>query len=113
MAGFFKVVVDFLGIMLSRIQSIAVLHFMAFKTVMITLAITILPIIINNFLYEIIGILTDLVSEVSISSSVTSQSFGGFAGWLLIKCKVIDGFSIIISCATVRYTISLLTLGRL
>lgn len=112
MAGFFKVIVDFLGIMLVRIQGIAVLHFVAFKTVMVTLFITILPILLNNVMYDLVKTMIELMNNVSVTG-VSSQSFSGFAGWLLIKCKVVDSFSILISCATVRYTVQILTLGRL
>ncbi len=112
MTGFFKIIVDFLGLMLTRIQALSVLHFMAFKAILITLFITVLPILLNNFLYDLIEIIVDLVGDVTVSG-ISSQSFTGLAGWFLIKCKIVDAFSIVMSCAVVRYTISLVSLGRL
>jgi hypothetical protein len=112
MQGFIKLIVDFLGLLWARGQALATVHFLATKTVLITLFLTALPILFNNFLYGIMEMVIQLTSGVTLPS-IGSPSFTGLGGYLMEKFRIIDCVSMMLTAYGYRLTIKLLTLGRL
>lgn len=114
MLAVLSAILDFFKLIVLRVQSLAIMHFVALKMIMVTLVITILPIVLNNFLYDIVQIIINLINSVQLPiQSVQNTSFSGLAGYLLEKLKIIDAFSIILSCVIYRFTLKLITLGRI
>ncbi|RUM32534.1 MAG: hypothetical protein DSY42_00690 [Aquifex sp.] len=83
-----------------------VARFIALKTLLVTLFIVALPIVLNNFLYELIDLLyTFMSSHINESGSSFVVRFTGLTAWLLSVLKIPDAFSVIMSAVMVRVTL--------
>lgn len=112
MAGFFKILIDFIGLCWARGQALAVANFLAFKIVLTTLFMVALPILLNNVLYSLVQDVINMMSNVSLPS-LNSPSFAGLAGYLLTKCRFLDVISLLLSAYVTRLTIRIISLGKI
>lgn len=108
-------ILSFLGGWLARLIGSAVVRFIALKVILYALCVTILPIVLYNLFNKIMGEILTVAS--SGAGGYELQPFvvqlTGFMGWLAIKLKIPETFSIIISSAIFRMAISFIPfIGR-
>ena len=89
-------------------------HFLATKIIMGVLFITVLPVVLNNLIYDLIE-----TSLNFISSSVTSEGLEpfsmqltGLGAWLAEVLKITDAFSVIMSAVAFKFTLRLIPFVR-
>jgi hypothetical protein len=92
-------------------------HFLATKMVLVTLLMLILPIVINNIIYEILEILLNKANSIAGSQSVPSVlggviQFTGLAGYLMACFKIPESFSVVISAIATSFVLRSIPLVR-
>lgn len=103
-----------LAYFLGKILTDNLSRWIAHKILLTTLFITVLPIVLNNFLYEIIGYAIDLSSTVNPQSLPDlTLSFTGLAGWFFSNLYLPDAFSVIFSAISVRVLLNHIPFLRL
>lgn len=113
MTGFLQLVLDFFKLIFVRVQALALSHFLATKIVMGALFVSVLPVVLNNLVYDLVEIVINVISGVELPvGNVSISEFGGLGGWLLVNLKVVDAMNMILSAVAYRFTIKLVTLGR-
>lgn len=109
MANFLTAVLRwFLGVF-ARLFAFGAAHFAATKVVIATLFIVILPIIINNILYDLMTYVFSAVTDFAGSHSVeipTAVQFTGLAAYMLQSLGLVDAMSVILSCMAIRFAMS-------
>lgn len=92
--------------------SSSVARWIAWKTIISLVVITILPIVLNNIMYDVIEAAIGLVS--SNASGVTSwvAVFTGLTAFLFQHLRVPDCISVLMSAIAVRYTLGLIPFVR-
>jgi len=92
-----------LAVILGKILTDNLARWIAHKVLLTTLFVTILPIVLNNFLYEVIQY------AINIASSVNPQglpdltlSLTGLAGWFFSSLYLPDALSVVLSAVSVR-----------
>ncbi len=79
------------------------LRFIAMKTVLATLFIVVLPVILNNFVYEIIEYAINLASSTPTSGLPSlTLNLTGLAGWFFANLYLPDALTVVISAVSVR-----------
>lgn len=110
MAGLFRVLLGWLLGGFTRLFTMTVNNFLATKIILGTLFLIILPIVVNNILFDFIStILTQVntyASANSPSSLQTAISFTGLSAYLLRVCGVLDALSVVLSAITIRFALS-------
>jgi len=105
----------FLGGWVARIIGSAVLRFVAMKAILYLLVTAILPVILYNLFNSILTEIMTVAAAAADSENLEPFviQFTGFAGWLAVKLKVPEAFSVIISSAIFRMAISFIPfIGR-
>ena len=90
-------------------------RFTAWKLVIYTLTVTILPIVLTNLIYTIIEIALTLADDVQGSyglSSVVVQ-FTGISAWFATHLMIPEGISILLSALTARLALKMIPFVRL
>lgn len=90
-------------------------HFLATKIILTTLFITILPVVINNLIYDITEEIFNLVFQNLDTSNVLSQTvfeFTDLAGYFISVFKLDLSFSVIMSAVALRFTLKLIPFVR-
>ncbi len=92
-----------LAVILGKILTDNLSRWIAQKVLLTTLFITVLPIVLNNFLYEVIQYAINIASTVDPQGlpSLTLQ-LSGLAGWFFSNLYLPDAFSVILSAVSVR-----------
>lgn len=80
------------------------LKFIAIKAIAVTLVVVILPIILNNFMWDIVDMILTLVSDKLETVSMGPQiiSVTGLGAYFLDTMKIPQSLSVIISAVGVR-----------
>lgn len=109
MANFLTAVLRwFLGVF-ARLFAFGAAHLGATKIVLATLFIIILPIIINNVIYDLMETVFTSASSFAAenpSNLETTVNFTGLAAYMLDALGLIDSFSVILSCMAIRFAMS-------
>ena len=102
--------ISFIGSFAARIFADKVLGWIAIKTVLSTLFIVIVPILLNNIMYDIMEIVFNFASSKTgeVQSLNGAMSFSGFMGWLLDVFQVPAAFSVIIGALALRVTLKMI-----
>jgi hypothetical protein len=90
-----------------------VVRFAAWKLVIWTIVVVVLPIVLNNFIHSLLSDAISLVNSYSGSSSSMVVQLSGLAGWFATYLRIPEGFSILISAIVFRITIKLIPFIRL
>lgn len=93
----------------TRLFQLTVNNFTATKVIMGTLFIIILPIVLNNLIFDIMDEMLIMINSYASSNSPSLQtaiSFTGLGGYLIRACGVIDGITIVLSAMVFRFAIS-------
>ena len=105
----------FFGSSLFKVFTDAVIKWIAFKALMIFLFVTIVPIVLNNCLADII----QLVGDYAGSASSGASSFGGsmnltdFMGWLADCLKLRECLAVVVSALQLRIVLSMIPFVRI
>lgn len=109
MGGFFSLLASwFLGAF-TRLFGLMVANVVATKVILGTLFIIILPIIINNILYELMETVFASVTSFAGDHAPDMPSvitFSGLAGYLASQLGVIDAMSVVLSAMGIRFAMS-------
>lgn len=97
---------------LARIIGDSVVRWIAFKALMVLLFVTILPIVLNNFIYEIMQIVFNTVSSNASASFSPSLSYTGLAAWFIQVLKLPECLSVLMSALSVRVALRLIPFIR-
>lgn len=108
-------ILSFLGSTVGLMFTDAVIKWIAFKALMIFLFVVLVPILLNNFLYDIIKIVMDFASIQSggASSLNGAMSFNGLMGWLLACFRIPECLSVLVSALVLRVILSMVPFVRL
>ena len=92
----------------TRLFSLIVNNMLAMKVIFVTLFVVILPIIINNILYDLIeGVFTSIGTYTSAHSvALESVTFSDNLSYLINACGVIDCISILLAAMVMRFSLS-------
>lgn len=108
-------ILSFLGSGLAKIFTDKVLGYLALKAILVFLFITVVPLILNNFLYDIIEIIMNFASGQAAGASSLSggMSFSGFMAWLIECFRLPECLSVMISALTLRIVLTMIPFVRL
>ena len=101
--------IGFIGSFAARIFADKIVGFLAIKAVLALLFITIFPIVLNNFLYDIIEIMFNFSSQATGDATLNgAMTFSGFLGWLLDIFQIPASFSVLVGALCLRVTLKLI-----
>lgn len=105
----------FLGSGIAKIFADKVLGWIALKAILVFLFITVVPLLLNNFLYDIIKIMMDFASGQAAGASALNgqMTFSGFMAWLIECFRLPEAISLLISALVLRLTLSMIPFVRL
>ena len=108
-------ILTFLGSTAAKVFTDKVLGYVAMKAILVFLFITVVPLILNNFLYDIMKIFIDLIAGQSsgVSAFNGQMSFSGFAAWLIQCFRLPEAFSLLISALCLRLVLNMIPFVRL
>lgn len=105
-------IISALSGLLARLIGDSVIRWLAFKALMVLLIVTVLPIVLNNFLYEIIQTIFDIVSANTGSSSGQVLSYSGLTAWFIQVLKLPECLSVLMAALSVRVALRLIPFVR-
>jgi len=110
-----QVLLTFLGSFVSKFFVDKVIGWIAVKTLLCFLFITIVPLILNNFLYDLLEILFNFASGQSAGASNIdgNMSFTGFCAWLLECFRISEAISLLVSALSLRAILSMIPFVRM
>lgn len=107
-------IVQAISWMVGKIFADNILKWIATKAILTTLAVVILPIILNNFLWDIVDLMLTIVTD-----QIGGYSFGnqiidvtGLAAWFFQKFKIVESFSVIMGAVGIRVALNLIPFVR-
>lgn len=108
-------ILSFLGSAVGRIFTDKVLGYIAMKAILVFLFMTVVPLILNNFTYDIMEIVMGFASSKAgdASSLDGAMSFTGFAAWLISCFKLPEVLSVMVSAMILRLSLSMIPFVRL
>ena len=111
MAAILSLIASFAG----KIFADKVIGWIAMKAVLVFLFVTIVPLVLNNFLYEIIEILMSFANSQASGASALNggMSFTGFLAWLLETFRIPEALSLLVSALVLRLILSMIPFVRL
>lgn len=106
---------SFLGSAVGRVFTDKVLGWIALKTILVFLFTVIVPVILNNFIYDIMQIVMNSASGQigEISELNGAMNFTGFTAWLIDCFKLAESLSVLISALVLRVSLSMIPFVRL
>jgi hypothetical protein len=113
--GGLSVILSFMGTSVARVFTDSVLKWIAFKLLMVFLFITVVPLLLNNFLYDVIEIIMNFASSQTGGSSAFNgaMSFTGLTGWLISTFRIPEAVSVLVSALVLRVILSMIPFVRL
>ena len=99
--------------LLSSVIGDNVLRFAAGKVLLTGLFIVVLPLVLNNFMYDIINMMMGMVNDnVSGTTFNGTMSFSGLAAHFLILLKIPDCMSVLVSALVIRFSLNMIPFVR-
>ena len=100
----------FLGSVAGKFLTDAFHRYVAFKALAVTLIITVLPILLKNFIVWIVTELNTVVTSVMQGNSLQSTviELTGLAAWIADCFNMVDCFALLISALAVRFVLNLI-----
>lgn len=106
--------IPLVGTWLARTVTLDVLKMVALKAILMSIVITVLPVVANNFLIDIMqGAFTQLTSIVSPQNLDVSLQFSNLTAWLMEKTRLVECFSVIIGAISTRWAINAIPFLRI
>lgn len=108
-------ILSFLGSGIAKIFADKVLGWIALKAILSFLFITVVPLLLNNFLYDIIKIMMDFSSAQSAGAVALNgqMTFSGFTAWLIECFRIPEAIALLVSALVLRLTLSMIPFVRL
>ncbi|SKA25031.1 hypothetical protein SAMN02745119_03359 [Trichlorobacter thiogenes] len=115
MPAIFAALISFLGSAASKIFADKVVGWIALKVLLTGLMILVLPIVLNNFLYEVIETIMGFANQqqAGAGSLNGAMSFTGFTAWLLDCFQIPAAFSVLVSALILRVTLRMIPFVRI
>jgi len=103
-------IISFLGSAVAKVFADKIIGWLALKALLSALFILVVPIILNNVMYDVMQIVFNFSTSKSgdIQSLNGAMSFSGFMGWLLDVFQVPAAFSVIIGALALRVTLKMI-----
>jgi len=109
MGGFFTAILSwFLGAF-TRLFGVMAANVLATKVILITLFMVVLPIVINNIIYDLMDVIFSATTSYAQNVSPdleTSLTWTGLAAYMGEQLGVIDAISVILSAMAVRFSMT-------
>jgi hypothetical protein len=108
-------VLAFLGSAFAKIFTDKVLSWIAIKALLVLLLTVVFPIVLNNFLYDIIEIIMNFAAGQAGSAGTMSgaMSFTGFAAWLVESFRLAEALSVLVGSLLLRLALSMIPFVRM
>lgn len=108
-----QAILAFLGSILGKTLTDNAIRWIAFKAIMTFLFIVILPIVLNNFLYDIMEVVLNFANDQSTTATIDgNMSFTGFMAWVMETFKIPECLSVISGALLMRLAISMVPFIR-
>lgn len=100
---------------LARLFTDKIIGFVALKIVLAFLFITVVPILLNNFLYDMIEIIMGFAtSQIGTQATLNgAMSFTGFVAWVIDCFQLPQALSVMVSALILRLILSMIPFVRL
>lgn len=107
-------VLAFLGSALAKIFTDKVLAYVAMKVILVGLFTLVVPIVLNNVLYDLMEIIMNFANTQSGSASSFSgtMSFSGFAAYLIETFRISECLSVLVSALILRTSLKMIPFVR-
>jgi hypothetical protein len=107
--------ITLLGTIAARIFSDKILGWIAIKVLLVALFTVVIPLVLNNFLYDIIEIILGFANTQASGASSFGGVLGftGFGAWLIDCFRIPAALSVIISAFALRAALSMVPFVRL
>lgn len=108
-------ILSYLGSSMAAIFADKILGWIALKAVLVFLFIIVVPLLLNNFMYDIIKIMMDFSSsQASGAASLNgAMTFSGFAAWLMECFRIPEAIAIMVSALALRSILLMVPFVRL
>ena len=107
-------ILSFLGSALAKTLTDNVIKWVAMKSLLVFLFVTVVPLVLNNFIYELIEIIMNLANTQASSSTFDgAMSFTGFLAWLIECFRLPEALSVLVSALVLRLALSMIPFVRL
>lgn len=109
------VLLSFLGSAVAKVFTDKVLAYLAMKAILVFLFIVVVPLLLNNFVYDLIEIVMNFANNQagSAGSMNGAMNFTGFAGWLVSSFRLPECLSVMVSALVLRLSLSMVPFVRL
>lgn len=113
--GGLRSILNFMGSSTARVFQDKILGWLALKGLLALMFITVVPLILNNFAYDIIEIVMNFAAgQASSSGSFNgAMAFTGLMGWLIDCFCIPQAVSVLVSAFCLRLALSMIPLVRL
>lgn len=108
-------ILGYLGSSMAAIFADKILQWVAFKAVIVFLFLIVVPLLLNNFLYDIIEIMMNFAKSQAGGASALNgnMSFSGFLAWLLQCFRLPEAISLMVSALALRSILLMVPFVRL
>lgn len=102
--------IGLLGSLAAKIFADKVLGYLAMKAILVFLFITVVPLILNNFAYDIIEIVLNFAGAQtsSVSELNGNMTFTGLGAWFISVFRIPDCLAVLVSALVLRVTLSMI-----
>lgn len=90
----------------------ATARWIATKVLLTALMVTILPIVLNNFIHKLIGISFGIVDSQAGSLASSTLTLSGLGAWFAINLSLPECVSIILTAIAIKFTLGLIPFVR-
>lgn len=108
-------ILSFLGSAVGRLFADKVVGWIALKLLLVALFTLLVPIILNNFVYDIMEIVMNFANGQAGGAGTMNgaMNFTGFAAWLIACFKLPEALSVLVSALVLRLTLSMIPMVKL
>lgn len=109
------VLISWLGGAFASLIGYSFVRFTATKLVLWALMVTVLPVILTNFIYSLIEGSLELMQEAQSGHGLSSVSMQltGLAAWVATRVYIPEGLSLVLSAVTFRIALRMIPFVRL
>lgn len=109
------VLMAWLGSQTARVFAEKLLVWIAFKAFMIFLFVIIAPLVLNNFLYDIIDIVKNFAATQAVGSTSLNggMNYTGLMAWLIEKFRLAECVSVLINAVVLRQALRMVPFIRM
>lgn len=93
---------------ISNLINFFVKYHLATKIILTTLIITVLPVVLWNLIYDLMGLMFSIVQSLLPSDVNLSLQPLSFACWFLHQFRLVEALSVVISASITRMTLSMI-----